>query len=203
MTVYFVRAANLGLIKIGYTAVDTAENRLSQLQTGQPFELFLLGTIPGGRDAEAGLHREFAEYRKTGEWFELPSEAVDLILLMIEQKSPWFTCRAFRSFSATMKATMNTIAALREENALLKQKLEVAPGEGRATRGMQAALLAERKARQEAERALEELRAAKEFGSSTIESKAAPASTGETSAITHEAPQVVHGESGRTTRELN
>lgn len=79
-------------IKIGYTAAKDASRRIAQLQTGQPETITLLGTILGGRDAEAGLHLELEMFRGNGEWFE--RDAIKgTVQYLIEHQHPWFYCR--------------------------------------------------------------------------------------------------------------
>lgn len=76
---YFVRCEQF--VKIGIT--DTLEQRLQALQTGCPFEMFLLAAIPINRDSvETGFHKLFKSHRRRGEWFELPPETITLIALM-------------------------------------------------------------------------------------------------------------------------
>lgn len=65
--------------KIGHTTGD-AEHRLSALQTGNPFRVELIGTIPGTVSQERNLHGRFAHKRERGEWFRLTQEDVDSIL---------------------------------------------------------------------------------------------------------------------------
>lgn len=50
-----------GPIKIGYTS-SSAENRMSQLQTGHHEKLYLLGSIPGTISEEKFLHKELERY---------------------------------------------------------------------------------------------------------------------------------------------
>lgn len=65
--------------KIGHTTGD-AEHRLSGLQTGNPFRVELVGTIPGTVSQERNLHQRFAHKRERGEWFRLTPKDVDSIL---------------------------------------------------------------------------------------------------------------------------
>lgn len=81
--VYFVEAASVGMIKIGY-AVDV-DQRFVRLQTGSPVPLKLLGTMTGGRAREAELHAQLAAYRCHGEWFRRHSEWTGIMESMI----PW------------------------------------------------------------------------------------------------------------------
>ena len=96
--IYFIEMEKNGFIKIGYTT-GNAERRMAQLQTGQPLKLKLLGTIPGEREGEIGLHREFEEFRINGEWF-IPNEyLITIIDEMIDNQTPWYYCRKLREFA--------------------------------------------------------------------------------------------------------
>ena len=69
-SVYFIQEGIFrgeGPIKIGYSR--NVESRLTNLQMGSSKELFLLGTLRGGRELEGKLHSRFNEYRLRGEWF--------------------------------------------------------------------------------------------------------------------------------------
>lgn len=78
MAVYFIQAGEDGPVKIG-TAEDVAA-RLSELQTGSPAPLQLLGYVSGGRADEQMLHRRFAALRMRGEWFSPAPELIDFIV---------------------------------------------------------------------------------------------------------------------------
>lgn len=95
MTIYFIEMEGLSFIKIGYTAAD-AEQRMAQLQTGQPYRLRLIGTMPGDKKAEHALHKELDAYRSTGEWFSATTYVRELIAYLIEKQGPWYICRGFR-----------------------------------------------------------------------------------------------------------
>lgn len=79
MSVYFVAQEQPGptLIKIG--VAKDIKKRQSDLQTGNPYPLALMGWIES-EDAyrvEKRLHRQFAKHRQAGEWFRL--EAGDIL----------------------------------------------------------------------------------------------------------------------------
>lgn len=95
MTIYFVQAGDTGNIKIGYTA-GSAEKRVAQLQTGNIFDLNLLGTIPGSMEDEKAIHRELAQYALRGEWFSTDQLLLRVIGEMIENQLPWYHCRKVR-----------------------------------------------------------------------------------------------------------
>ena len=72
--VYFIQAGGHGRpIKVGYS--KNPSKRLKQLQTGCPYKLNLLFTIPGNKKKEAELHYQFRFLQYTGdeplkgEWF--------------------------------------------------------------------------------------------------------------------------------------
>jgi hypothetical protein len=79
--VYFVQSVSGGPIKIG-TSRDVAA-RMRALEAAAGSLLTVLTVIPGGRSAEACLHRQFAADRVHGEWFH-PS--VPLLALIEELK---------------------------------------------------------------------------------------------------------------------
>lgn len=64
--VYFIQAQDGGPIKIG--AADRPEERMRDMQCGNPAPLVLLATMPG-RGNEKRLHERFARGRVRGEWF--------------------------------------------------------------------------------------------------------------------------------------
>jgi len=70
--VYFVADRTQGAVKIGYSASPQA--RLSNLQTSTPSKLELLVAIEGDLQTERQLHKRFANYRLTGEWFRLAGD---------------------------------------------------------------------------------------------------------------------------------
>ena len=71
--VYFIRAEHGGPVKIGIS--NKIAYRLAALQTANPYRLRVIGVIPhGGEACERLLHRDFAQCRLHGEWFEWNSE---------------------------------------------------------------------------------------------------------------------------------
>lgn len=72
MTVYYVSAPALGMVKIGF-ATDHW-HRLSKLQSDSPCELTLLAIEEGDEAIEAARHAQFAEHRERREWFRLAPE---------------------------------------------------------------------------------------------------------------------------------
>jgi hypothetical protein len=70
--VYFARAG-FGPIKIGSSVCP--EDRVKQLHWVQGDSVALLTQLPGGELRERQLHKLFARYRITGEWFQ-PCEPI-------------------------------------------------------------------------------------------------------------------------------
>lgn len=73
--VYFVQAGDA--VKIGMS--KDIPKRLRTLRTMSPLPLELLGAVPGGRQEEAELHREWATQRLHGEWFRAAPELLGRI----------------------------------------------------------------------------------------------------------------------------
>lgn len=80
--IYFIQDTRTNAIKIGFTSGESADNRLSALQTGNPGQLVLLMTMEGEQSAEAELHRKFSSSRIAGEWFHPAADLVQFMLKM-------------------------------------------------------------------------------------------------------------------------
>jgi hypothetical protein len=65
-------------IKIGFTQRNNLL-RSKGLQTGNPYRLMVLATMPGGYSDERRLHRQFAAQRLEGEWFARSDDLMELI----------------------------------------------------------------------------------------------------------------------------
>lgn len=72
-TIYYIGSAETGRMKIGYTAGNPVK-RLRALQTGSPTKLALFAMHPGTPELEQKLHRQFADARLHGEWFDASDE---------------------------------------------------------------------------------------------------------------------------------
>lgn len=84
-TIYAIGAQGTSLIKIGSTRLSVA-TRLQTLQTGQPFPLHLLATVPVAanvRRIEQQVHRFLAQERRRGEWFDIALDAAALEHLVV------------------------------------------------------------------------------------------------------------------------
>ena len=70
---YFIRCQSF--IKIGKTS--DIRKRLISLQTGNPFEITLIGYLNG--DKEKQIHELFFEFHHKNEWFYLSQEIIDYV----------------------------------------------------------------------------------------------------------------------------
>lgn len=77
--VYVIGAADQpgSLVKIGVTT--GIRQRLQTFQCGSPIRLAVIWAIPGDHTLEGWLHREFAEQRRHGEWFDLGPDPIKVI----------------------------------------------------------------------------------------------------------------------------
>lgn len=78
--IYFLQDPTTLEIKIGYTGDETADGRLSKLQTGNPRDLVLLATMPGDRKVDAALKQRFSPHCVRGEWFLPAPELLEVVL---------------------------------------------------------------------------------------------------------------------------
>jgi hypothetical protein len=77
MSVYFVSAREVDLVKIGFSFNPVA--RFHHLRTSSPIELALEGAIPGDFEKERELHARYAKWRVRGEWFTITPSIEDEI----------------------------------------------------------------------------------------------------------------------------
>lgn len=69
MSVYFITARDVDLVKIGCAYDPVA--RFNHLRTSSPIDLALEGAIAGGFEKERELHERYAKWRVRGEWFTI------------------------------------------------------------------------------------------------------------------------------------
>lgn len=70
--VYLITCSKTDSCKIGFS--NCPENRLSQLQVGNPFSLEISAVIEGNVEDEKRLHQKFDKYKLSGEWFHYSDE---------------------------------------------------------------------------------------------------------------------------------
>jgi excisionase family DNA binding protein len=80
--VYFIQDTETEAVKIG-VSIDP-KMRFNQLQTGYPYRLVLLGTIPGSRQQEVEMHVRFERFHIRGEWFRGDDQLLSEIRALIE-----------------------------------------------------------------------------------------------------------------------
>jgi hypothetical protein len=81
--VYFIQSKATGEIKIGWTGGPVSE-RINMLQVGNPSELVLLATMPGGPNRERYVHHKFRDFKVRGEWYVPVPELMDFIVKYAE-----------------------------------------------------------------------------------------------------------------------
>lgn len=111
MSVYYITAREVGLVKIG-CAWDAAR-RLAALQSCCPVELVLEASFKGSYREERELHARHAEHRVRGEWFTLTPQ------LEAEIKTTGLEVRRAASGSLAKRyaAAMAEMAELKREAA--------------------------------------------------------------------------------------
>lgn len=77
--VYVLQAEWGGPVKIGFTRGGRVEDRLREIQTGNPSRLVVRGAMPGTMQTEKSIHYRLAHHRLNGEWFVVNSESSQLL----------------------------------------------------------------------------------------------------------------------------
>ena len=93
--IYFIQDTNSKAVKIGHG--NNPLKRLAACQTGTPFPLSMVGTLPGGAAEESLLHDQFEAFHLRGEWFKGEPELLDMIRRMVfangTPATVWDECR--------------------------------------------------------------------------------------------------------------
>ena len=78
-TVYAIQIKNQNLFKVGYAA--NPEQRLRELQVGNPFDLILYRRIETffALEVEKAIHALLSGYEVRGEWFDVSPEIIDSV----------------------------------------------------------------------------------------------------------------------------
>lgn len=75
--IYFIQAVDGGPIKIGWSNKPKKRKAVLQRKLGKPLQI--LCVIEGGRWDEYKLHKQFANFRLYGEWFNPDDSLLDFI----------------------------------------------------------------------------------------------------------------------------
>lgn len=67
--VYFIGNSEKNICKIGFSY--SPSKRLKELQTGNPFPLFIFKTVKGDMLMECIFHKIYRQYHTQGEWFKI------------------------------------------------------------------------------------------------------------------------------------
>lgn len=113
MQVYFIQHDEGGPIKIG-TALGP-ESRLANLQSGNPFPLYLRLKLQGGKEEERALHKHFKHIRMSGEWFRATPALLQFIWM------PPADLRSFLGLAPPEHAPSAAHLTLREAQATAQQ----------------------------------------------------------------------------------
>lgn len=76
--VYFVQQEGTRFVKIGVSSPAYMQERLRQLQVGNPSQLVVRRMVKGDFNVEAVLHAAFAHLHVRGEWFDCDTELAQL-----------------------------------------------------------------------------------------------------------------------------
>lgn len=100
MSVYFITARDVDLVKIGCAYDPVA--RFNHLRTSSPIDLALEGAISGGFEKERELHARYAKWRVRGEWFTItPSIEREIDASTMPTKFTWAAVRLWLKNLAT------------------------------------------------------------------------------------------------------
>jgi hypothetical protein len=101
MPVYFIGEDENGCSPVKVGVARDIGRRKSDLQTGNPLELKLLGWITAADDfkTERDLHRRLATRRGRGEWFNI--EPADVLPLLMEVGQHGFVAKNADAFEIT------------------------------------------------------------------------------------------------------
>lgn len=122
MAIYWLKAGDAGLVKVGLT--DNVAKRIASLQTGCPYPMVLLRQEPGDRAVEDALHRHYRAKHARAEWFVLDAAdvAVALADVMLPKPQPKRVKPAPQAGRRSVKlSTCPGIALLRAKRGALAQ----------------------------------------------------------------------------------
>jgi hypothetical protein len=83
MGIYVIECKDAKAVKIGFfkgSNIQSALQRVVELQTGNPFGLNLVNIFEGDRYVEHKIHNRLRHLRIRGEWFELVDEVLSTVI---------------------------------------------------------------------------------------------------------------------------
>jgi hypothetical protein len=86
VSIYFVEAVGLGLVKIGFAIYP--KHRMSKLRADSPVPVVLRAVIEGDQETERQLQSRFADYKRNGEWFENSGSLAQFLSSLPEWQPP-------------------------------------------------------------------------------------------------------------------
>jgi hypothetical protein len=95
MSVYFITAREVGMVKIG--CAFNPRSRFNTIQTSSPVEVALEAWVSGSYPEEREFHSRFAHLRVRGEWFKLTPEIEEIIAsnpILVTKSNPLFLKKA-------------------------------------------------------------------------------------------------------------
>lgn len=109
VAVYFVQDSLSQNVKIGYA--NDVKSRIRQLQTGASSDLKLLLQIDGSMQLERRLHKKFAAFRISGEWFS-PDKRIFDYIAKAKSKASKANAESWEPFSCSIRE--RTVGELRK-----------------------------------------------------------------------------------------
>lgn len=122
--VYIIRSGSgfSAPVKIGVS--DVPENRIKELQTGNPYRLFLIAKLPFSSRADAFevekyLHNQLTLTKLCGEWFKM-----DKARNIPQVLSKFVAGAQYENLNPTGSKQIDRIRSLERENKSLKSEVE-------------------------------------------------------------------------------
>ena len=102
--VYFIKAENRDLFKIGFSA-SNVNDRVKAINVGCPYNVALYATIPAVDSTEKDIHKQLERYHLKGEWFEVSLAVINMLLMNVS--GCWFASDKveFKRLSGDRKPT--------------------------------------------------------------------------------------------------
>ncbi|WLA80334.1 GIY-YIG nuclease family protein [Bradyrhizobium elkanii] len=121
--VYFVTAGSVGSVKIGVSKNPWA--RVAELQTGYPDKLSIAATFKTRATSEVDLHDLLADFRRQGEWFDLPASVMNVVLDAHTAKSDYVALMLLLRSELRKEIRSSYVAGTREDQSKV-EKIDVA-----------------------------------------------------------------------------